>query len=143
MSVNNFQNFYETNFQNFYDAECLLSLPQEMTPLTGRAIYKFNSSNTSRIPLSIRTGQQALGNPTERKKFSQIEFHGKGTVRCRVYVDGVWICDNVATMTETPTKDRRIGLPTGTKGYTLDVEFCGDADIRAMEITYSSMSETS
>ena len=93
--------------------------------------------------MSIRTGQQAFGNPTERKRFQQLEFHGKGTVKCRVYVDGVWICDASATMSETPTKERRIGIPVGTKGYTLDVEFCGDADVRAMECAYSSMSETS
>ena len=130
------------SFISFYAAECTLSTAS-LSPSRGRAVYKFNSSNTARIPMSIRTGQQAFGNPTERKKFQQIEFHGKGTVRCRIYVDGVWICDGSATMSETPTKERRIGIPVGTKGYTLDVEFCGDADVRAVECAYSSMSETS
>ena len=130
------------NFVSFYAAECTLSTAS-VSLATGRGVYKFNASNTSRIPMSIRTGQQAFGNPTERKKFQQIEFHGKGTVRCRIYVDGVWICDGSATMSETPTKERRIGIPVGTKGYTLDVEFCGDADVRAVECAYSSMSETS
>jgi len=132
----------DTNFTAFYAAECTLSTAS-VSQTTGRGIYKFNSSNTSRIPLSIRTGQQAFGNPTERKRFCQLEFHGKGTVRCRVYVDGIWICDGVATMTENPTKERRVGLPVGTKGYVMDVEFCGDADIRAVECAFKSMSETS
>lgn len=130
------------NFTSFYAAECLLSTATALTT-TGRGVYKFNASNTARIPLSIRTGHQAFGDPTERKRFCQLEFHGKGTVRCRVYVDGIWVCDGVATMTETPTKERRVGLPVGTKGYVMDVEFCGDADIRAVECFYKSMSETS
>lgn len=79
----------------------------------------------------------------ERKKYRQIEFHGKGTLYCRVYVDGVWICDGSVTLTETPSKDRRLGIPIGTRGYNIDIEFCGDADIRALEVTYDNMSSTS
>lgn len=130
------------NFTGFYGAESALS-SYSPTSLTGRSIYKFNSAKDARVPLHIRTGQQAFGDPTERKRFSQLEFHGKGTCYVRIYVDGVWIADGIVTMTESPDKMRRFGIPTGTRGYTLDVEFCGDADIRAVECTYSSMSSPS
>lgn len=85
----------------------------------------------------------SFGDPSERKRFQQIEFHGKGTVFCRVYVDGVWIVDASATMTESPSKDRRVGIPVGTRGYTVDLEFSGDGDIRAVEFSFTPMSSTS
>ena len=129
------------NLASFIGAESTLGT---FTPaaITGRSIYKFASA-PNRIPLHIRTGQQSLGNPTERKRFSQVEFHGKGSCYVRIYVDGIWISDGTVTMSETPDKMRRFGIPTGTRGYTIDVEFCGDADIRAVEFSYKSMDSTS
>jgi len=140
----------QDNFNAFYAAEATLSSTTP-TLLNGRSIYRFNPPyGVTRIPLHIRTGQQTLQNmhdfrqydaadPVARKKFQQVEFHGKGSLYVRVYVDGTWICDGTVTMTETPAKDRRLGLPVGTRGYTVDVEFCGDADIRALEFTYEHM----
>ncbi len=136
------------NFNGFYAAESTIasSVP---TTLNGRAIYRFATPygttriRTTRIPLHIRTGAQSLGAPTERKKFQQIEFHGKGTVWVRIYVDGIYIGEWPATMTESPSKDRRIGIPTGIRGYTMDLEFAGDADIRAVEYSYTPMQSTS
>ena len=144
----------QDNFNTFYAAESTLS---SATPasLTGRSVYRFNPPyGVTRIPLHIRTGAQTLhnvsdmrkydaGDPVGRKRFQQIEFHGKGSLYVRVYVDGTWICDGTVTMTEAPSKDRRLGIPTGTRGYTIDVEFCGDADIRAVEFTYEYMSSPS
>ncbi len=83
------------------------------------------------------------GGAMERKRFRQIEFHGRGSLYCRVYVDNIWICDGSVTLTETPSKDRRLGIPIGTRGYNIDIEFCGDADPRALEVTYDEMSSTS
>jgi hypothetical protein len=99
--------------------------------------------SVARIPMHIRTGAQSLGNPTERKRFTQIEFHGTGTLKCRVYVDGVYICESSVTLSETPSKDRRLGIPIGTRGYTIDIEFVGDANVRAVEYTFKPMGETS
>lgn len=130
------------NFYGFYAAQAKLDDFAPAT-LTGRGVYRFNASATTRIPLHVRTGQQSFGNPVERKRFTQVEFHGKGTVYCRVYVDGIWVIDAAATLTETPTKDRRIGIPVATKGYTMDLEFSGDADIRAVEFEYKPMAGSS
>lgn len=134
------------NFSTFYAAEATLSTASPAT-LNGRSIYRFNPSyGQQRIPLHIRTGANPMQNPggaMERKRFRQVEFHGKGTLYVRAYVDGIWIADSTVTLTETPSKDRRFGLPIGTRGYTMDLEFCGDADLRALEVTYDEMSSTS
>lgn len=131
------------NFNTFVASESTLTSATPVT-LNGRAIYRFAPPyGTTRIPLHIRTGAQSLGAPTERKKFTQVEFHGKGTVWVRIYVDGIYIGEWPATMTESPSKDRRIGIPTGIRGYTMDLEFAGDADIRAVEYSYTPMQSTS
>jgi hypothetical protein len=129
----------DINRKNFKAAESTFDY---MTPIaiTGRSIYRFNGSITDRIPMHVRTGQQSFGMPSERKKFTQVEFHGRGTVSVRVYIDGVYVASGTATMTESPSKDRRIGLPVGLRGYTIDLEFAGDADIRAVEYETKKMS---
>ena len=131
------------NFNAFVAAENTLSTCAPNT-LSGRGIYKFNPpQSTTRIPIHVRTGAIRIGELTDRHKFQQIEFHGNGTLYVRVYVDGTWICDGTVTLTETPSKDRKLGLPIGTKGYILDLEFCGDADIRAVEFSSAPMSSPS
>ena len=133
----------QDNFNGFYASEASIASFVPAT-LNGRSIYRFAPPyGTTRIPLHIRTGAQSLGAPTERKKFTQVEFHGKGTVWVRIYVDGIYIGEWPATMTESPSKDRRIGIPTGIRGYTMDLEFAGDADIRAVEYSYTPMQSTS
>lgn len=132
----------DQNFAPFYAAEADMTTFAPSTA-SGRSICQFNASPSQRIPMHIRTGKQAFGMPTERKRFKQVEFHGTGTLFVRVYIDGIWICDGNVTLTETPAKDRRLGIPTGTRGYTMDLEFSGDADIRAIESDYSQMSSPS
>ncbi len=144
----------QDNFNTFYAAQSTLESAAPVT-LNGRSIYRFASPyGVTRVPLHIRTGAQTLhnvndyrkydaGDPVGRKRYQQIEFHGKGTLYVRVYVDGTWIADGTVTMTESPSKDRRFGIPIGTRGYTIDVEFCGDADVRAVEFTYEYMQSPS
>ena len=139
---------YINYYNEFIKAQSVIGAPFEPQPLVGKGIFKFNSlANTAngkqRVPFYCRTGAQSFGTPVERKRFTQIEFHGKGTLYVRVYVDGVWIIDSMVTLTETPSKDRRLGIPIGTKGYTMDIEFCGDADLRAIEYEYSPTNRTS
>lgn len=130
------------NINGFYAAESLMSV---FTPSSflGASVWKFQPSGPNRVPLHVRTGAIAMGQPAERKRFSQIEFHGKGTLWVRVYVDGVFTIEGQVTLTETPSKDRRLGIPVGTKGYIIDAEFAGDADIRAVEFAYAPMGSTS
>lgn len=134
----------QDNFNSFVAAESTLSSASPTT-INGRSIYRFAPPyNPTRVPLHIRTGAQTFNQtPVERKRYDQIEFHGRGSLYVRVYVDGIWICDGAVTMTETPAKDRRIGIPTGTRGYVIDLEVCGDADVRAVEFTYRPMVATS
>jgi hypothetical protein len=144
----------QDNFNTFYSAESTLSSAAPVT-LNGRAVYRFAPPyGVTRIPLHIRTGEQALhnlsdmkkydaGDPVGRKRFQQVEFHGKGSLYVRVYVDGSWVSDGTVTLTETPSKSRRLGIPIGTRGYMIDVEFCGDADVRAVEFTYEYMQSPS
>ncbi len=139
---------YIDYYTEFTGAESIIGYPFAPTPLVGKAIYKFNSTssvsnNRQRVPMFIRTGAQAFGQPAERKRFTQVEFHGKGTLFVRIYVDGVWISDATVTLSEAPSKDRRVGIPTGTRGYTIDIEFCGDADLRAVEYEFKPMARTS
>lgn len=133
----------QDNFIAFYAAESTLASATPAT-INGRAVYRFAPPyGSARIPIHIRTGAQTFGAPDERKRFQQIEFHGTGSLYIRAYVDGVWIADGTITMTETPSKDRRFGLPVGTRGYSLDIEICGDAAPRAIEYTVSPTSSTS
>ena len=132
----------QDNINNFVAAESQM-LPMTPATLVGRGIYSFNASSTFRIPIHIRTGNQSFGNPVDRKRFTQVEFHGRGTVMVRIYVDGTYIGQWPATMTETPSKDRRIGIPIGIRGYVMDLEFAGDADIRAIEYEYKPLANIS
>lgn len=133
----------QDNFNAFYASESTLASATPTT-INGRSVYRFAPPyGPVNIPLHVRTGPQSFGSPDERKRFKQVEFHGTGTLYVRAYVDGVWISDGTVTMTEAPSKMRRFGLPVGTKGYTLDLEFCGDANLRAVEYEVSPMAATS
>ena len=96
------------------------------------------------LPFHIRTGQQSLGDIAERKRFKYVEFHGygvnPGTIRVRIYIDGVYICDGMATLSENPDKRRRVNIPIGKQmGYAIDVEIAGCANLRAIEFTVEGM----
>ena len=140
------------NLAAFVEAQAEIGTPFVPSVLTGQSIYQFDAG-PQRIPLFIRTGQLAMRDqrnpwyappPVERYRFDQIEFHGKGTLYVRLYVDGAWITDSIVTMAETPAKDRRFGVPRGTRGYTPDLEIAGDVEyLRAIEFTYRAMSSTS
>lgn len=132
-----------SNYTKFAGYQASLSPGNAYDFAYGRAIYKFGGDLTANVPIFGRTGQMSLGNPTERKKFHRIEFHGRGTLAVRVYIDGVAIADKIVTLTEASNRIRAVNLPRGTKGYTIDIEFAGDAEIRAIEIGYDSMSSTS
>lgn len=135
----------QDNYSLFYAAESTLSGPPVLTQLNGRSIYRFNPQHneSGKVPLHVRTGAMTFGAPHERKRFRAIEFHGSGTIYVRVYVDGTWISDGSVTMSESPSKNRRMGLPIGTTGYAVDVEFCGDANIRAVEFDITGLSGAS
>jgi len=85
----------------------------------------------------------------ERVLWRQVEVHGTGTGRMRVWVDGVDVTSTqqkqyaAFVASETPTHARRVPLPRGTQGYTIDIELTGALDpLVALEITFSPLGES-
>lgn len=106
---------------------------------SGRSVWKLFSGNLN-MPIMVRTGAKALENVTERKAFHQIEFYGNGNLSVRVYIDGRWVCDSVLTLSEGPSKPRRMNLPRGNRtGYSIDLEIYGDTNRLVTEITYDDL----
>lgn len=134
-------NSSSTGIQAFTTAESLLGVDMSSVSSVDSVIGELFVDESTLLPFHIRTGQQCLGNIAERKRFKYVEFHGfgvnPGTVRVRIYIDGIYICDGLATLSETPDKKRRVNIPIGKQmGYTIDVELCGCANIRAIEFTF-------
>lgn len=136
------------NFDKFVLAQCTMNPVADWGVPYGLSLYKFDSAVDTLIPYYIRTGEQAFGDPVERKRFKQIEFHSdgpsSGTIACRVWIDGRYVCDGIMTPTETPNRVRKINLPRGMNtGYTIDVEIAGTVPFRALEFGYEPMARTS
>ena len=126
-------------FQEFLKAQG--SVDQNMNSNNGwtnRMLARFGKGRI-RIPWYIRTGPMSQGEPTERKRYRYLEIHGKGTVDMRIYVDGKAVARSSAIPSETPDHRRKINLPRGTKGYALDLEGAGDAELFGIELTYDDM----
>ena len=132
------------NYQNYLDKQVSFSNTFVYTNDDGDAVYKFNYSSNGVIPLFIRTGAQSLGYPTERKHFRAVEFHGEGInnglLGVRVWIDGRYVCEGRATMSDNGNCIRKVNLPVAKSvGYSIDIEFTGMARIRGMEIKYEAM----
>jgi hypothetical protein len=130
----------DTAFQTFLDAQA--KVDQDITTLPAatahRMLARFGKGK-NRIPWYIRTGPMSQGDPTNRKRYRVIEVHGKGTVDARVYVDGQVVARSKATPAETPAGKRKINLPKGTRGYEIDLEMAGDADLFGLELQWDGM----
>lgn len=132
---------------DFIDAESSMQSSLDII-FTDAAIWELFNDESTLLPFHIRTGQQALGDIAERKRFRYVEFHGfginPGTLRVRIYIDGRYVCDGRATLSETPDKKRRVNIPIGRQnGYVIDVEVAGVGNLRAIEFTYDGMNSPS
>lgn len=113
--------------------------------VVGSAVYRFDPKDSKDvIPIHIRTGAQTLGAPTERKHFRSIEFHGEGinngSLGVRVWIDGRYMCEGRATMSDNGNCIRKVNLPVSRAvGYAIDIEFTGMVRLRGMEIKYEVM----
>ena len=133
------------NLQKYLESQ--ISFSNTFTPdtLNGSAIYRFDPKDSKDvIPVHIRTGAQTLGAPTERKHFRSIEFHGEGInngwLGVRVWIDGRYLCEGRATMSDNGNCIRKVNLPVAKAvGYAIDVEFTGMVRLRGMEIRYEVM----
>lgn len=137
-----------SDFDIFREQQMTMGTSNTFSGSDGDKIYELFADTDTVIPYHIRTGQQAFGMPAERKRFHYIEFHGwgqvSGTLRVRVYIDGVYVCEGKSVTTEAPNKVRRVNIPvTKSIGYTVDVEFAGDVPIRMIEFAVSPMNSTS
>lgn len=129
---------------NFSAAESTFSQVVSDLPYVQPEICELFADESTPIPFHIRTGQQTLGDIAERKRFKYIEFHGygvnPGTLRARIYIDGIYICDGLVSLSENPDKRRRVNIPIGKQiGYSIDVEIAGCANLRAIEFTVEGM----
>lgn len=133
------------NQDQFIINEVSLKGDNNFSPVPGLSIWRFDADPVNNLPFHIRTGEQACGNPLERKQFHAIEFHGQGggTARVRVYIDKRYICDGQVSFTEAPSLQRRLNLPISrSTGYVIDIEFSTNAKPRAIEIHFDLMSES-
>lgn len=110
------------------------------TASSSMGVCRWDWANVDRIPYHIRTGQQSMGDPTTRKKFWETRLYGsenQGTLHVRLYIDGRYVCDGRSILANNYNQFRKIPVPNGwNAGYTLDVEFAGDAKFRTIEYNY-------
>lgn len=111
------------------------------TPNIG--VYRFGSpfdSPSGYLPGKICTKHFAGPDASDRARWRAIAFHGEGTITVQVYVDGVFIIEQVVTMTEAPDQSRVLNLPRGTSGYYLRYDFTLErGHVRLAEIYYETM----
>lgn len=111
-------------------------------------VYRFNPnirsfSMSESMPIMFITPDDPADNPTIRKKFTKIEYHGTGTALMRVFVDNLLIARYPVNDAENPEKSRVIRLPSGTTGYNLRIEMVGYFVLNYLEYTYDTMTKGS
>lgn len=108
--------------------------------------YLYTGFTGQKMPMHIRLGPNACGSPSEKKRFRNVEFHGRGSqsgeLRVRVYIDDHYVCDGRVVLSEQPSKHRTIGIPIRRQvGYTIDIEFVGVSAPRLVEINYEMLED--
>jgi len=99
---------------------------------------------SARAQVFLDTGPITLGRTESRKKWRSVEFHGRRTVKLRIWSDDIELTVATpasATASETPNHDRRINLPRSCWGYALRSIITGDAELTAIELTVDEMPE--
>lgn len=104
-------------------------------------LFRFLDEAGTRSRIEIRTGPiGAILN--DRVRWHYIDVHGVGSGTLKVYVDG-W--DATAggaaafVASQTPSQARRVNLPNGAAGYTLDLELAGDLNLVCCEVCFSPL----
>lgn len=137
--VNNQGNGNNENLETFKLAQSSIDQNTTYASNSGLSIWKLFSGK-SNMPLFIRSGQKGFGNTTERRRYEQVEFYGNGRFAIRVYIDGRHIADDIVTLTEAPSRPRRLNMPRGNRmGYVVDMEVAGDTDRIIFEYAFSDL----
>jgi len=127
------------NLETFKLAQSSIDQETSYASNTGLSIWKLFSGK-SNIPLFVRSGQKGFGNTTERRRYEQVEFYGNGRFAIRVYIDGRPVADDFVTLTEAPSRPRRLNMPRGNRmGYVVDMELAGDTDRIIFEYAFSEL----
>lgn len=96
-------------------------------------------NSTDRDPIRtfmrIRTGKM---NPAgaNRATWNHVDFHGKGRVWAAFYLDGLRIPETgwaEAEASETPTNSRRILMPRGLHGYSMNIDMVCEGELLFVE----------
>lgn len=137
--VDNQANGNNENLETFKLAQSSIDQEATYASNTGLSIWKLFSGK-SNIPLFVRSGQKGFGNTTERRRYEQVEFYGNGRFAIRVYIDGRPVADDFVTLTEAPSRPRRLNMPRGNRmGYVVDMELAGDTDRIIFEYAFSEL----
>ncbi len=111
--------------------------------LTAPIVVQAFAASSWLMPFHVRSGPRKISDDGRRKWIRGIVFHrvgvGAASLKVRVWVDGRLICVGGLEMDETPIRSRKISLPRGTCGYTLDIEIVGNAPIRHVEAEWEDM----
>ena len=111
-----------------------------LEPTGGRQIVQLFGDRSRRMAMRLRTGEFAPLASVDAVRFDHIEFFGAGTASVRVWVDREFVCDDTSVdLTSVPGGLRKVNLPKGTKGYTIDIEMFGVFDPRSVEISMSGV----
>lgn len=111
-----------------------------LEPTGGRQIVQLFGDRSRKMAMRLRTGEWAPVAGTDPVRFDHIEFYGSGTVSVRVYVDREYVCDDESVdITSVPGGLRKVNLPKGTKGYTIDIEMAGVFEPRSVKLIVSEV----
>ena len=95
------------------------------------------------VPFHVRSGPRKVSDDGRRKWIRGLVFFrvgiGAGSLKVRVWVDGKLACVGIVEMDETPLRARKMPLPRGVCGYTVDVEVVGTVPLRHTEVEWEDM----
>lgn len=126
--------------------------PDEDTGLTGSVdeanpgLWRFMDDLGTPGKVHLRTGPITQASLSDRVQWNWLEFHGTGTGRVKIWIDGWEVTKGSPgyasfKASETPSMARRVQIPRGAWGYTIDFEVTGSYELLAVEVAFSPKGE--
>lgn len=125
-----------STFTDFLAAQAQFNSAFTPVALNGKSVYRWGGDIANSIPMFIGSGEFNCGTPDQRKFFDYLEFHGDGTAQIRVYVDGAFVAQSILVAMEGSPIQRRVNLPTGSRGYGVRFELVGAYNLRGVELAF-------
>lgn len=123
-------------FTDFLGAQAQFNPTFAPVALTGKSVMRWSGDIANAIPMFIGSGEFNCGMPDQRKFFDYLEFHGDGTAQIRVYLDGTFVTQSTLVAMEGSPIQRRVNLPTGSRGYGVRFELVGAYSLRGVELAF-------